>query len=609
MKFTVHGSEKIASAFAEAESRLFYEGELTLYPVESDNEGFSVTETGGGYAVEYSEKRYLFAAVTAVITGSYKRGRSKCVFDKFGVMLDCARGGVPSVDGLKDYIVRLAFAGYSYLGLYLEDCLETDGEPLMGYMRGRYTESEIKEIVDFADEFGIEIVPYVQTLAHMARIFNHYDPYYKEIRDTGDALLIGEPRTYLLIDNIFKTVSRLFKSKRINVGMDEAFSFGLGKYRELHGYPDRPEIFYEHTLKVMELAAKYGLKPAVWSDMFEKYFGKDGKFVLPEGLTLTAWSYGDTSRKDYADKINVVKKISDDVSFAGGAHKWYGFAPFNGFTDRCLSASLRAATGKVNDYCITAWGDDGAECSYNAVWASLLTASAKAYTVRLASGEKSRAAKFLTGYTLKELYALDLPNVVYSEKEQKLANPCKYLFYEDPFMGISDRADSENFAPYYTANKKVLDRLKKRKTPFAALIREMSDLCSVLELKSGLRPRLIAAYSSGDKEKLSAVAEEFPIIIRRIKKFYLSFRNVWDAENKPFGFEVLDIRFGGLILRLEHEYGILKEYISGAAAEIPALEHPDMSPKATGDNYADAQLYNGYEQNVTYSALTHRLYN
>ncbi len=38
---------------------------------------------------------------------------------------------------------------------YTEDTYEVDGEPFFGYMRGRYTKAEMKEIDAFAEELGV----------------------------------------------------------------------------------------------------------------------------------------------------------------------------------------------------------------------------------------------------------------------------------------------------------------------------------------------------------------------------------------------------------------------------------------------------------------------
>ena len=90
-------------------------------------------------------------------TGRYRR---------FGALLDCSRGAVLKVDTVKKWIDILQKIGYNVLELYTEDTLEVEGEPYLGYLRGRYTGAEIREIDAYAAAHGIELIPCIQTLAH-----------------------------------------------------------------------------------------------------------------------------------------------------------------------------------------------------------------------------------------------------------------------------------------------------------------------------------------------------------------------------------------------------------------------------------------------------------
>lgn len=57
-----------------------------------------------------------------------------------------------------------------------------------------------------------------------------------------------------------------------------------------------------------------------------------------------------------------------------------------------------------------------------------------------------------------------------------------------------------------------------------------------------------------------------------VKKGYNSFRKVWYTERKGNGFEVQDIRFGGLERRLKNCKQILSDYINGEIEKIEELE-------------------------------------
>ena len=123
-------------------------------------------------------------------------------FERFGVMLDVSRNAVIKVTELKKYIDYISKMGYNCLELYAEDTYKIDGEPYLGYLRGGYTKEEIKEIDAYAKSKGIELIPCIQTLAHitnMCKIPNYWD-----IIDCDDILLIDSEKTYAFLDNIFK---------------------------------------------------------------------------------------------------------------------------------------------------------------------------------------------------------------------------------------------------------------------------------------------------------------------------------------------------------------------------------------------------------------------
>ena len=137
-----------------------------------------------------------------------------------GILLDCSRNAVMHLDGIKRFVDTISLMGYNALMLYTEDTYEVDGEPLFGYLRGRYTKDEMKEIDGYCSCKGVTLIPCIQTLAHLPQLFR-WNPY-QEIRDVDDVLLVGADRTYALIVKMYKTLRSCVRSKYINIGMDEA---------------------------------------------------------------------------------------------------------------------------------------------------------------------------------------------------------------------------------------------------------------------------------------------------------------------------------------------------------------------------------------------------
>ena len=100
-------------------------------------------------------------------------------------------------------------------------------------MRPQYTEEDFRQIDSYASMFGIEVIPCMQTLAHLIDVIKW--PAYQAFSDTSDILLVGDERTYQFVEDMIVQVMKPFRTKRIHIGMDEAWKVGRGSYEDLHG--------------------------------------------------------------------------------------------------------------------------------------------------------------------------------------------------------------------------------------------------------------------------------------------------------------------------------------------------------------------------------------
>ena len=78
------------------------------------------------------------------------------------------RTGVPVT--IKALMRRCALMGINTFILYTEDTYEVPGEPFFGYLRGRYTQEELRDLDAYADTLGIEMFLSIQTLGHLGQI-------------------------------------------------------------------------------------------------------------------------------------------------------------------------------------------------------------------------------------------------------------------------------------------------------------------------------------------------------------------------------------------------------------------------------------------------------
>ena len=521
----------------------------------------------------------ILKAYVIIVTNRKGKENLSMQNGKLGVMLDCSRNAVMKPEEVKKFVDYISAFGYNMLQLYTEDTYEVVDEPYFGYMRGRYTPAEIKDIDEYCKGKGVELIPCIQTLAHLERIFRWNE--YEGICDVDNILLIGEERTYALIENMFTSIEQNFTSRTVNIGMDEAHMVGLGKYLDKHGYQNRFGLLKAHLERVISIAKEHGFKPVMWSDMFFRlanngeYYGKvkgAAEFLrdkVPDGVNLIYWDYYHTEKRIYDEMNKEHKAIDGDSWFAGGAWTWRGFAPYNAWTIKTMRpAMLSARENGVNNVLITMWGDNGKECSYYGVLPSLY------YMAETYRGEKSlkkikEGFNRITGENFDSFMKLDLPNRIADNK--KSFNPCKYMLFNDLLTGVYDVHVPDGTAAEY---KKYTSSIKRagKNSKFKYVFDCLSALCDLLAVKSELGIKLRAAYKSGDKEELLRLVLEVKKCEVKLDKFYSRYAEVWKRENKPFGFEVQDQRLGGLKRRLITARERLTEYLDGKADVIPELE-------------------------------------
>ncbi|MEG1875603.1 MAG: beta-N-acetylhexosaminidase, partial [Angelakisella sp.] len=377
---TAQQREALALCFPKGVS---FSGDIT---VSDGGDGIRLVFESGGCHITLAKPALLWRALMLLqqqaVADRYTDLVQTACYTDLGLMVDCSRNAVLKLPAFQRLVITLAKMGYTVLQLYMEDTFELPQYPYFGYRRGRYSQGELQEMDAFAALFGIELIPAVQTLAHLGQALK-WDAF-REIVDCGDIMLAEDERTYTLLDSIFSTMSQCFTSRRINIGMDEAHMVGLGKYLDQHGYQPRIDVMLRHFTRVHALAVKYGFQPMLWSDMFFRlasggdYYVPDCvidpkiKQMIPQDTTLIYWDYYSTNAGIYDRMLDSHAKMSEHTIFAGGAWKWTGFNPNNQFSMKIADLAHGSCKAHgIKEVLVTAWGDNGGECSIFAILPAL----------------------------------------------------------------------------------------------------------------------------------------------------------------------------------------------------------------------------------------------
>ena len=163
-----------------------------------------------------------------------------------GLLLDCCRHFI-SIDFVKRYIDLLAYHKMNVLHWHLTEDqgwrVEIEKYPKLtdiGAWRkekdgsiygGFYTKEQIKEVVNYAHERGVNIVPEIELPGHSVAALAAYPEYsctggpFEVETDWGvfkDIYCAGNDSTFVFLENVFDEIIELFPSKYIHIGGDEA---------------------------------------------------------------------------------------------------------------------------------------------------------------------------------------------------------------------------------------------------------------------------------------------------------------------------------------------------------------------------------------------------
>ncbi len=626
MKFYFKNVEKLEEAIRLVSEDLSIEiadekeADVVLNVAECDDRKVSVVLDGKCATITYGDGKARFLRGLAMLVSWVKDGKEegslteKPLFKTNGAMVDMSRNAVMNVKSVKTMLRKMALMGLNTYMLYTEDTYELEDYPYFGYMRGRYTKNEIKELDAYALALGIELIPCIQMLGHMATHLRWAAT--GKYRDTANALLVGADATYKLIDSMLKTISECFTTRRIHVGMDETKDLGTGAYLDKNGFRERQNIYFEHLEKVVEMCRSYGFEPMMWSDMFFRLAGEniagyydyhpDVEFSeeqvekikkVSAGMQQVFWDYYRPSEEFYSTNIDKHYRLfGKDILFAGGIWTWSGHCPLFSRSIKFTVPALEACKKKgVNEVFATIWLN-GAESSL--IFGLLGLAWYADYDYKGEYNEESvkECFKFSCGgVSYDEIMLCERPERPEHPRDGQLLSLTRSFLYNDPLLGLVDKHiagyETQNYFKEVTA---LLEGAKGEKGIFELAYDNIAKLSSVLENKADFGVRLKAAYDNKDNETLKAMHLECDVIIEKIKALRLSHRASWMEYNKPFGWEVHDIRYGGLITRFDTVKERLSQYLNGKIDRIEELEEARLRLDGQLGEDAQPRFHSGF---------------
>ena len=244
------------------------------------------------------------------------------------LMIDPARIFIPLAE-LRPFVVEMARYKLNALHLHLVDDqawrIEIKAYPRLteiGSKRtgmddmpldisGYYTQEEMREFVQFAARYHVEVIPEIEMPGHEVAAIHCYPQLTCGAREvpirttcgvSNELLCPGEEFVYEFLGNVFRELSEVFPSRYIHLGGDEAGNPALDCWTHCEkcealkaklGIPlsDRSENWrlqeYLFNRVIDTLRTCYGKTPMFW---YETDFKR-----IPEGCITFAWRHGLTA--------------------------------------------------------------------------------------------------------------------------------------------------------------------------------------------------------------------------------------------------------------------------------------------------------------------------
>jgi hypothetical protein len=292
-----------------------------------------------------------------------------------GIQDDLSRGPVPTLEFQKHQLRVFANYKANLYSPYFEHTLLYPDHPMPAPFGGAMTPSDVAELVRYAAQLHIAIVPEQEAFGHLHHVLK-YD-LYSDAAETphGNVLAPGQPRSLPLIKDWFTDIANEFPSPFLHIGADETSDLGKGLTAAEVKQRGYGPVYVEFLKQIHDELAPLHRRLVFWGDIG----GDDAKAVpgLPKDMIAVPWNYGDTSGFD--KMIEPFAKAGIETWVAPGDANWGEVYPQSKIAFGNIQGFIRdgqrmGSTGSIN----TVWNDDG-EGLFNMDWYTVLFGAVAAW--------------------------------------------------------------------------------------------------------------------------------------------------------------------------------------------------------------------------------------
>ena len=270
-----------------------------------------------------------------------------------GLMMDMSHMQLPKVEEIKKQLDFLALWKTNQYLFYSEGSIELEGYPLL-MANARYTQAQVKDIIAYAKERHIDVIPNMELYGHLNDLFRLEQYADMSVTTHGAEFKPADPRVKPLVNDWITQISKLFPSPFFHIGFDETWVIDIEAKRTKQ---PAEQLYLEMVNQTAAMVQKQGKKPLIWADMLQKY-----NSIIPKvsrDMIAVPWHYFPKTEQEYDALLSPFPKVDVDIIVQSALINWKDLTPSFDISFENIDLLLKAgrkhnAIGYIN----SAWTDD-----------------------------------------------------------------------------------------------------------------------------------------------------------------------------------------------------------------------------------------------------------
>ena len=184
-----------------------------------------------------------------------------------GIDDDLSRGPFPTLEFQKHQIRVFAAFKINIYSPYFEHTLLYPDHPLAAPPGSALTPAEVAELVAYARQYHVTIVPEQEAFGHLHHVLKY--ELYQDAAETphGHVLAPGQAGTLPLIKDWFTQIAQEFPSPFIHIGADETFDLGAGRTQRAVQQQGYGPVYIDFLKQIHDELAPLNRRLLFWGDI------------------------------------------------------------------------------------------------------------------------------------------------------------------------------------------------------------------------------------------------------------------------------------------------------------------------------------------------------